>query len=150
VQEEITYQSHRAYAECSGSTELAKMGLTIAAEERYHSYFYASRLRDVLQVVIRDGMREEEAYATVAEVIARFEMPTKFHTRAWREIVTEEKADQAKAYYTRQRGAIKRQLAPIFMAAGGWKLIRAVMNAPTTIGAYSDEELKEDYSDAPA
>src|SRR5579872_4308155 len=61
IQEEMTYHSHRAYAECSGSAELARMGQAIAAEERYHSYFYASRLRDVLAVVQKDGMSEDEA-----------------------------------------------------------------------------------------
>jgi len=143
VQEEMTYHSHRAYAECSGSAELARLGQVIAAEERYHSYFYASRLRDVLKVVIEDGMPEEEAFATVGEVIAHFRMPTRFHSAAYSTHVTEEKGDLALAYYTKQRGAIKRQLGPVFMAAGGWKLVRAIIKAGTPIGSYSEEEAKE-------
>jgi hypothetical protein len=143
VQEEMTYHSHRGYAEISGSAELSRLGQVIAAEERYHSYFYASRLRDVLQVVIRDGMPEAEAFATVGEVIARFQMPTKFHSRAYSAHVTEEKGDMALAYYERQRGAIKRQLGPIFMAAGGWQLVRAIVKAGSPIGSYSEEDARE-------
>jgi hypothetical protein len=147
LQEEVTFHSHRAYADSSGSKEVARMGQLIAAEERYHSYFYASRLRDVLQTVTKDGMPEEEAFATVGEVVARFHMPTKFHAKAYVQHVTEERSDMALAFYTKQRGAIKRQLGPIFMAAGGWKLVRAVMNAGSVIGSYSEEEVKE-YTDA--
>jgi hypothetical protein len=143
VQEEMTYHSHRAYPECSGSAELARMGQVIAAEERYHSYFYASRLRDVIGVLINDGMPEEEVYKTVGEVIANFRMPTKFHTKAYAELVTEEKGDMALAYFTKQKGAIKRQLGPVFMAAGGWKLVRAIMNAGSPIGKYSESEAQE-------
>jgi len=144
VQEEMTFHSHRAYAECSGSKELARMGQTIAAEERYHSYFYASRLRDVLKVLIsQDRIPEEEAYKTVGEVISRFQMPTKFHSVAYERFVTQEKGDQALHYFTKQRGAIKRQLGPVFMAAGGWKLVRAIVNAGSPIGNYSEEEANE-------
>jgi hypothetical protein len=103
----------------------------------------------VLQTVTRDGMPEEEAFATVGEVIARFQMPTRFHSKAYARHVTEEKGDMALAYYSKQRGAIKRQLGPVFVAAGGWKLVRAIMNAGTPIGGYSEEDAKELASAAP-
>ncbi|HZU99078.1 MAG TPA: acyl-ACP desaturase [Planctomycetota bacterium] len=149
IQEEMTYHSHRAYAECSGSAELARMGQTIAAEERYHSYFYASRLRDVLAVVQKDGMSEDEAFATVVEVIERFQMPTKFHSKAYARLINPEKGLQAMHYFKKQKGAIKRQLGPIFAAAGGWKLVRAVVNARTVIGNYSEADAAE-YASAPS
>lgn len=143
VQEEITYWSHRAYAELSGSPELARMGQAIAAEERYHSYFYGSRLRDVLKVVIADGMPEKEAFATIGKVVQSFQMPTRFHTIAYKKHVTEAHGDMALAYYDERKGAIKRQLGPIFMAAGGYDLIRAIIDAGTPIGKLSEDEAKE-------
>jgi hypothetical protein len=143
IQEEMTYHAHRAYAECSGSAELARMGQTIAAEERYHSYFYASRLRDVLAVVQKDGMSEDDAFATVAQVIERFQMPTRFHSKVYAQLISPEKALQAMHYFKKQKGAIKRQLGPIFAAAGGWKLVRAVVNARTVIGNYSEADAAE-------
>jgi hypothetical protein len=150
IQEELTYHAHRAYAECSGSKELARLGHLIAAEERYHSYFYASRLRDVLGVVANDGMSEEEAFGTVAEVIARFQMPTMFHSKAAAEIVTEQHARMAHAYFTKQKNAMKRQLGPVLMAAGGFGLVRAVVKAGSPIGRYSEEETREYASAAEA
>lgn len=143
LQEEMTYWSHRAYAECSGSAELTRMGNAIAAEERYHSYFYGSRLKDVLEVCQADGMPEAEAHNVVAQVVSRFTMPTKFHSAAYDRYVTPEKGDAAIAYFKSKRSALKRQLAPIFMAAGGWNLVRAVVSGGTPIGKFSEEEARE-------
>jgi hypothetical protein len=140
IQEELTYLSHRAYAECSGSAELARMGHAIAAEERYHACFYASRLRDALAVAIADGMTEEKACSVVADVIARFQMPTNFHSHAFRELVSEEMRDMAKAYFQSHKGTIKRQLGPLFMAAGGLPLVRACVRAKSPIGRYAEED----------
>jgi hypothetical protein len=148
IQEEITYWSHRAYAECSGSAELSRMGQVIAAEERYHSYFYASRLRDVLKVVIADGMPEREAFEIIATVVKSFVMPTRFHTIAYEKHVTPGKGEAALAYYAARRPAIRRQLGPIFMAAGGWDLVRAILNAGTPIGKFTEEEAKAEFAGA--
>jgi hypothetical protein len=142
VQEEITYWSHRAYAECSGSKELSRMGQVIAAEERYHSYFYASRLRDVLKVLHSDGMPDAEAYRIVAQVVQNFVMPTKFHTIAYNKHVTPEKGDIGLNYFKSKRGAIRRQLGPLFLAAGGWDLVKAIIDAGTPIGQFTEAEAK--------
>ncbi|MBI3724879.1 acyl-ACP desaturase [bacterium] len=142
IQEEITYHSHRAYAELSGSEELARMGKTIAAEERYHSYFYASRLKDVLEVSIKDGMSEETAYKIVGDVIKRFNMPTKYHLEAYRKYVETWMGDLAVDYLETKRNEIRRQLGPIFMACGGWKLVRAIIDAGPPI-KYSEGDAAE-------
>ncbi len=150
IQEELTYLSHRAYAECSGSPELTRMGHAIAAEERYHACFYASRLRDALEVAALDGMTEEEASGVVAEVVARFQMPTNFHSRAFRQHVNQEMRDQAKAHFLAHKATIKRQLGPLFMAAGGLPLVRAVVRAKSPIGRYADEDAEAYARSSPA
>jgi hypothetical protein len=119
------------------------MGKMIAAEERYHSVFYASRLRDFLSVVIKDGMPEEEAYGVVAEVVRRFQMPTKFHTVAYGKHITQEKGDQALHYFTGKKGSIKRQLGPLLMAAGGWGLIKTLLDGGSPIGKFEHAEAED-------
>ena len=52
------------------------------------------------------------------------------------------KGDQAIRYFEKNRPAIRRQLGPIFAAAGGWNLIRAILDYGTPIGKFSEEEAK--------
>jgi hypothetical protein len=143
VQEEITFQSHRAYAECSGSAELARVGRVIAAEERYHSLFYANRLREVIQVLRDDGVPDKEIFATVATTVQGFEMPTRFHEDAYRAHVSQTHSDLAEGYIQAHMGEIKRQLAPLFIAAGGLSLVSAIGQKGFPLGKLEPEEEAE-------
>lgn len=140
VQEEITYMSHRAYAECSGSAELARLGRTIAAEERYHSLFYANRLREVIQVLRHDGLPDEEIFGTVAATVNGFEMPTVFHEDAYRTHVSPAHSKLANDYIQAHMGEIKRQLAPLFIAAGGFSLVAAIARRGFPLGRLEADE----------
>lgn len=143
VQEEITYMAHRAYAERSGSAELARVGRTIAAEERYHSLFYANRLREIIQVARDDGVPDARIFAPIAEAVRGFEMPTIFHTDAHRVHVTPAHTSQAQAYLRAHMGEIKRQLAPMFIAAGGLPLVAAIQGQGFPLGELAASEAAE-------
>jgi hypothetical protein len=143
VQEEITYMAHRAYAECSGSAELARVGRTIAAEERYHSLFYANRLREIVQIARDDGIPDAQIFAPIAEAVQRFEMPTVMHTEAHRAHVSPTHTKQAQAYLRDHMGEIKRQLAPMFIAAGGLALVEAIKGKGFPLGELKASEAAE-------
>jgi hypothetical protein len=140
VQEEITYMAHRAYAECSGSEELGRIGRTIAAEERYHSLFYASRLREVIDVCKRDGMPEDEIFGTIATVVQTFNMPTEFHGEAYGRYVTPGVMAPGVAFVTAHMGEIKQKLGLLFLAAGGLGLVRAIAGRGFPMGKVEPEE----------
>jgi hypothetical protein len=143
VQEEITFMSHRGYAECSGSAELARIGRVIAAEERYHSLFYANRLREVIQVLRDDGMTDEEIFDPIATTVQGFKMPTAFHADAYRAHVSQAHSDLVESYVQAHMGEIKRQLAPLFIAAGGLSLVNRIGRRGFPLGKLEPEEEAE-------